>query len=85
MNYLLFGIILKRYRREKRLTQAQVAQNAGIEQREYIRIESGQNEPRSGVMAKIQRATGLVFLPHDYTTWVTAEVAKQIIGEGIEQ
>lgn len=83
MNYLLFGILLKRHRREKHLTQAQMAQKMGMGLKDYIRFESAQNEPRGSAILAAGRATGIAFMPHDLTTWVDGDIAARIIGEAV--
>ena len=56
---LLFGVALRRVRRAAGMSQEQLGLNAGVQRNFISLIETGQNQPTIGTVAKLARALGL--------------------------
>ncbi|MEO5937454.1 MAG: helix-turn-helix transcriptional regulator [Sphingomonas sp.] len=54
-----FGARLRRYRRKQSLTQAELAERAGLGRETISRIESGKVQPKPGTLDEILRVLGL--------------------------
>lgn len=83
MTYLRFGIKLKLLRGMLRLTQAQASQKVGMKLKDYQRLESGQNEPRSGVQVQISEnllagCKYVYFDSEDFTMEIPGELADKL-------
>lgn len=83
MTYLRFGIKLKLLRRMVGLTQSQASQKIGMALRDYQRLESGQNEPKSGIQTKIceRLIVGckyVYFDSEDFTAEIPGELADKL-------
>jgi len=53
------GANLRRARRERQLTQEQVAARSGVHATEVSRIESGKRDPRASTVVRLAEAIGV--------------------------
>lgn len=80
VTYLLFGVKLQLHRELLRKTQAEFAQKIGIEKKKYEDLELAQNEPRSGVILKVQQKLGISLAPEDMVIELTAAERDKVLG-----
>jgi HTH-type transcriptional regulator, competence development regulator len=62
-----FGTVLRRYRKQRELTQEQVSWSSGVDRKFISRIELGQREPGLGTILKLVAALGV-----DFTEFMSA-------------
>lgn len=80
MTYLLFGVKLQLHRELLRKTQAEFAQRIGIDKKVYENLEQAQNEPRSGVIIKVQNQLGITFEHADMVIELSAQERDKVLG-----
>jgi uncharacterized protein len=54
-----FGINLRRARRQRRLTQVQLAERAGVSQTAISRLEAGDRDPLLTTVVRLAKALGV--------------------------
>lgn len=80
VTYLLFGVKLQLHRELLRKTQAEFAQRIGIDKKVYENLEQGQNEPRSGVILRVQERLGITLAPEDMIIELTGAERDKVLG-----
>ncbi len=76
------GDALRALRLSRKMTQAELAEKAGLTQQHIAKIEKGITQPRLGTLQKIQKALG-ASNPHEYPVDDTLSQAYRIAEPGL--